>query len=135
NQEINYTAQALSLYDLKSATMAVLLEHMGLIGETHVWDMRIRAPLPGATTACTFEYLVINRNFDPQTFDPTAYVNGTLYTYQIVDNCAVGGTPQSGDAYEEPADATRNALSYTAVATKEAITAGGFYLGLTRDDV
>jgi hypothetical protein len=135
NQEINYTAEALSLYDLKSATMGVLLEHMGLIGETHVWDMRVRQSVVGNASACFFEYVVVNRNFDPQTFNPTAYVNGTLYTYDIVDNCLVGGAPQSGDAFERPADTTQSALTYTAVATKEAIKPGGFFLGLTRDDV
>jgi hypothetical protein len=132
NQQINYTAQALSLYDLKSATMSLLLEHMGLIGETHVYDLRARQALTG-DPACYFEYLVVNRSFDPQTFDPSQYVNGTLYTYQIVDGCLAG--TQVGDAYELPADSTQTALSYTAVATKEAIKPGGFYMGLTRDDV
>lgn len=133
NQQINYSAQALGLYDLKSATLGVMLEHMGLIGETHVWDLRFRSPI-ATTIPCYYEYGVINRNYDPVTFDPTAYVNGTLYTYDIDDNCPVGGNPQSGDAFELPADTTQS-LTYTAVATKEAIKPGGFFLGLTRDDV
>ena len=66
---------------------------------------------------------------------PLRYVNGTLYSYYINDNCPVGGAPQSGDAFELPADATKNfPFNFTAVATKEGLDYGGFYLGLTRDD-
>jgi hypothetical protein len=93
----------------------------------------LRARASVTSIPCYFEYLVINRNFDPVTYVPTAYVNGTLYTFDIVDGCPVG--TQVGDAYERPADTTQTALAYTAVATKEAIKAGGFFLGLTRDDV
>jgi hypothetical protein len=132
NQQVNYSAQALGLFDLKSAVMGAMLEHMGLIGETHVWDLRSRYA-PSTTIPCYYEYIVINRNFDPQTFDPTPYVNGTLYTFQIVDGCPVGRAV--GDAYEQPADTTQNATTFTAVATKEAIMPGGFFLNLTRDDV
>src|SRR5665213_913284 len=35
NQQINYTAQALDLTDLKSFVLSLMLEHMGLNGETH----------------------------------------------------------------------------------------------------
>jgi hypothetical protein len=132
NQQINYSAQALGLFDLKSAVMGALLEHMGLIGETHDYDLRFRYA-PASTIACYFEYAVINRNFDPQTFDPTPYVNGTLYSYQIVDGCPIG--KNVGDAFEQPADTSQSATQYTAVATKEAIMPGGFFLNLTRDDV
>jgi hypothetical protein len=133
NQQINYSAQAMGLLDLKSTTMGALMEHMGLIGETHVWDLRLRATVAGVTIPCYFEYVVINRNFDPLGYDPTPYVNGTLYTYQIVDGCPVG--TQVGDAFEQPADTSQSSTTFTAVATKEAILAGGYFLNLTRDDV
>ena len=133
NQQINYSAQAMGLYDLKSAVMGALLEHMGLIGETHVWDLRTRYTPAGVTIPCYFEYIVINRNFDPQTWQPTAYVNGRLYNYDIVDGCPVGTSV--GDAFERPADTSQAASSFTAVATKESFISGGYYLNLTRDDV
>ena len=132
NQQINYSAQAMGLLDLKSAVMGALMEHMGLIGETHVYDLRVRYA-PASTIPCYFEYIVINRNFDPQTFDPTPYVNGRLYTYQIVDGCPVGTAV--GDAFEQPADTSQSATSFTAVATKESIMSGGYFLNLTRDNV
>jgi hypothetical protein len=132
NQQINYTAQALNMVDLKSVMMGLIIEHMGLIGETHVFDLHERTAIAGAP-ACSFYYAVILRNFDPVTYDPTTYVNGQNYIYQINDACPVG--TQVGDAFEYPADATRNfPFNFTAVATKEALDYGGFYLGLTRDD-
>jgi hypothetical protein len=78
NQVINYTAQALTLLDLKSTVMWLMMEHMGLIGETHVWDLHARTAEPGT---CQFAYIVINRSYDPVSYDPSAYVNGVLYSY------------------------------------------------------
>ena len=132
NQQINYSAQALDMIDLKSGTLGLMLEHMGLIGETHVWDLRVRISEP-APPACAYDYLVINRSFDPDTFTPSPYVNGTLYNYQIGDACPLA--IQVADAIEQPSDAAKYGLLFTAVATKEGLNEGGYYLGLTRDDV
>ena len=68
NQQINYTAQALSLTDLKTTVMSLMIEHMGLLGETHVWDLAYRDPTP---VTCEYGYGVINRNYDPATYNPT----------------------------------------------------------------
>ncbi|MGZ5527291.1 MAG: hypothetical protein ACXWJB_01335 [Limisphaerales bacterium] len=129
NQRINQSAQALNLLDLKSETMFLIIEHMGLMSETHTFDLRQRIAQTGGT--CQFDYVVINRNFDPITWEPTHYVNGLLYTYQIEDLCPVRSV---GDAVEIPVDPT--GIVPTSVAS--AISGqqfGGFYLGLTRDDV
>jgi hypothetical protein len=132
NQQINYTAQALELLDIKSEVMGLIMEHLGLIGETHVFDLNERVAQVGAP-ACYFVYAVLLRNFDPISYDPTTYVNGQNYTYYIDDLCPVG--IQVGDALELPADATTGSFNYTAVATTEgSFIYGGFYLGLTRDD-
>ena len=64
NQQINYTAQALGLRDLKSTVLSLMMEHLGLIGETHVWDLLTRNA-EASSTPCLFEYGIINRNFDP----------------------------------------------------------------------
>jgi hypothetical protein len=129
-EQVNYTAQAGSLLDLKSVVMWLVIEHMGLIGETHVFDLHSRLLPPGAAT-CQYDYLVMNRNYDPVTWNPSDYVNGRYYTYSIWDGCPAG--VQVGDAVELPYD---TALSgFTAVATPEAIQLGGYYLGLTQDDV
>jgi hypothetical protein len=131
NQVINYTAQALVLTDLKSTVMSIMIEHMGLIGETHVWDLRNRVPLPGGQ----FEYTVINSNYDPVTWDPTAYVNGVQYYYSIWDGSLTNGVSVA-DAIENTVDQTSSAqLAYTAVATRYGQQPGGYYLRITRDDM
>lgn len=129
-QQANYSAQAMSLVDLKSITMAIMMEHMGLIGETHVYDLRTRQPVPGN---CQFDYYVINRNYDPVSYDPSDYVNGTLYSYFIGDGCPIG--TDVGDAIEVLPDATKPPSTYTAVATYEGLLIGGFYSGISRDDM
>lgn len=130
NQRINQSAEALNLLDVKSATMFLIIEHMGLMSETHTFDLRQRIAQPNAP-ACFFDYVVITRNFDPITYEPTHYVNGVLYTYQIQDLCPVRTV---GDAVEIPVDPT--AITPTSVASGiQGSRFGGFYLGLTRDDV
>jgi hypothetical protein len=133
NQQINYTAQALQLTDLKSMVLSIMLEHMGLNGETHVWDLHTRNPLPGPPP-CTFIYMVVNRNYDPVTYNPSSYVNGVNYTYQIWDGCS--NAVSVADAIEFPVDGASPAeVTYTAVSTLYAQQAGGYYLGLTYDDM
>lgn len=68
-QQINYTAQALELLDLKSTVLWLMVEHMGLLGETHVWDLLLRSHY--STPTCDYEYYVVNRNYDPITYNPT----------------------------------------------------------------
>jgi hypothetical protein len=129
-EQVNYSAQAMGLVDLKSTMLAAMLEHMGLLGETHVFDLRNRVSTPAT---CVFQYYVINRNYDPVTFNPSYYVNGRLYSYYILELCPA---VQTGDAVETLVDATAVPSTYTAVATKEAILNGGiYYTTLSRDDV
>jgi hypothetical protein len=128
NERINQSAQALNLVDLKSHMMWLIIEHMGLMSETHTFDLHQRIPQPSGN--CQFDYTVIFRNFDPITWEPTHYVNGVLYTYQIEDLCPVRSV---GDAIEMAVNPT--GLVPTSVASKIAQERfGGFYLGLTRDD-
>ncbi|MGA2177348.1 MAG: hypothetical protein ABSH38_20425 [Verrucomicrobiota bacterium] len=129
NEQFNYSAQAMSLLDMKSVVMWLMLEHMGLLGETHVWDLRTR--IPYGTVPCNFDYFVINRSFDPVTYNPSSYVNGRNYAYSIWDGCTAG--IQVADAIETAADATQP--RFTAVATPEGLQLGGFYLNVTRDDM
>src|SRR5208282_965862 len=93
-QQINYTAQALNVLDLKSTVLWLMAEHMGLLGETHVWDLTLR--LHVGVPTCDYDYFVINRNYEPLTHNPTAYVNGRPYGYTIWDGCPVGQA--TGDA-------------------------------------
>jgi len=131
NQQINYTAQALSLTDLKSTVMSLMIEHEGLIGESHVWDLNYRDSTP---TNCWYGYGVINRNYDPVSHEATPYVNGTPVGYWIWDGCSIG--VQTADAIEQTVDGTSLAqYVYSAVATRYGQQVGGYYLGVTRDDI
>lgn len=138
-RRFNHRANALFLYDLKSYVLATLLEQLGVAApERYVWTLRSRVVINNIPV-----YTVIKRNFDPITSQPSAYVNGTLYTYQILQTY-VG--PDTWEAVEFDVDPS--VLSVTSVAGYHidagTVLAGGiyttfspglFYTGLTRDDV
>jgi hypothetical protein len=130
NQQVNYTARALSMMDLKSTVLQLMIEHLGLLGETHVFDLTGEVALGGT---CQYAYIVQVDNYDPVTWNPSTYVNNTRYDYQILDGCSAG--INFADAMEEVYDEPGLAFSPSAVATQEALHIGGFYLGITRDDM
>lgn len=140
----NAKASALFLYDLKSMTMNALIEEMGLAEpDRYTWTLRNRF-LPPGNNCPFYEYLVIKRNFDPVTWEPSSYVNGTLYTYAIIEGCP---TISRADASEVRVDPTQP--GFTAVASRGLFASfldgseadegflryGFFSTGLTRDDV
>lgn len=127
----NYRAQALGLLDLKSAAMSLIVEQLGLAEPVRwTWCLRDRYPIPGLSCP-NMIYHVIRRNFDPVTFEPTAYVNGVLYSYEIIEICT--GPDPLADAYEYQVDPlAQNALS---VAGWPWGAYGAFVTGLSRDDV
>ncbi len=129
DQQINYTAQAMQLIDIKSTVLYLMAEHMGLLGETHVFDLTARTKQ--GPPVCDYEYFVANRNYDPGTAAPSDYVNGHLYSYIIWDGCQAA--VNVGDAIEFPLDTT--GLRYSAVATGNNLQIGAYYLNYTRDDV
>jgi hypothetical protein len=129
-----FDANALYLFDLKSWTLSMLLEQLGLAQPTrYIFVLRQWNPLFSAGPLYENSWpdwvipdYISERNFDPQTFESAQSVNGTLY---------------SGEIYTEgdenflvpfPVDAT--ARSYTAVAD-QALSGGEYYAGLTYDDV
>ncbi len=136
----NYRASALRLQDLKSATLGMMTEELGLASpERYAWTLRDRRVIGNVPY-----YLVIKRNFDPVTWAPSSYVNGVLYTYAIL----LISDPPAWDAVEIPVDPL--AFGFTAVAsdigslittasgtgaTGPGLGWGEFYVGLTRDDV
>ncbi len=125
----NYQASALGLFDLKSATLHYLVEKLGLADPVrYTWTLRARALPPGAQCPA-YDYLVIKRNFDPATWEPTSYVNSTLYSYTILEFCTPG---DFAEAFETRVDALSQ--YYSAVASPN-LWYGSFFTGLTRDDV
>ena len=83
----NYLATTLGLDDLKSWTLELLVEELGLAQpQRFVWTLRNRYAPPPAS--CPFMvYHVIQRNFDPASPQYSSYVNGVLYDYEIFEDC------------------------------------------------
>jgi len=138
---VNYQAQALYLLDLKSETLALMTEQLGLADAVrYVWTLHQRYTPAGAT--CPVEdYTVIQRNFDI-TASPlnqiqySPYVNGELYSYFIYENCdAPGASPPTADALEIPTDPLFNNPPVASGNGEDPLLRGEFYTGLTRDDV
>jgi len=138
---VNYQAQALLLQDLKSTTLALMMEQLGLADAVrYVWTLHNRHTPAGAT--CPVElYMVDQRNFDI-TASPlnqiqySPYVNGELYSYYIFENCgAPGASPPDADALEVVTDPLFNNPPVASGNGEDALYFGQFYTGLTRDDV
>jgi hypothetical protein len=132
SREINYTARALILRDLKTYAMGSIAEQLGLASpERWTWALRGREIGPGPAPT---NYLTIMRNFDPVTYMPSRYVNGTRYTYTVTDGATIS------DAVEIPADPESTLYSFTSVANiidgnDGVLGAGEFFTYLTRDDI
>lgn len=136
-QRYNYRAQALELTDLKSAFLSLMMEQMGLAeAERFVWTLHDREIFCPAPCPVCVEYFTIKRNFDPvfsalDVLQPTSYVNGTLYSYSIIEFCT--SPPATlADAVEFPVDPLAN--TFTSVSSGFS-PVGSYFTGLTRDDV
>lgn len=155
-QRINYQAQALFLSDLKSAAMSLIMEQLGAAQpDRYVWTLHARWHVGTPPCPAGQNYTVVKRNFDPAAsnldqLQSSSYVNGTLYSYRIVEFCQAP-TPYGwlADAVEfnvDPLATTFSAvasgviptpflLGGTALTTLGGLGEGAYYTGLTRDDV
>ncbi|HTI69302.1 MAG TPA: hypothetical protein VMF06_05025 [Candidatus Limnocylindria bacterium] len=135
---INTVAAQLGLYDVKSVTLSVLLEILGLGSpERYTYSMHSR-------NAANNVSIVDIRNFDPINILPSPRVNGTLYTYQVRH---FTGLADFYDAQEIPVDTAQPNLSVVAFADTQIglvdgkifsalyDTQGFYYTGLSRDDM
>jgi hypothetical protein len=124
----NWSAQALNLTDLKSKTLATLLEHLGLTHATrHVFGVRDFAFTNGTLIAQT-----VQRNFDPFNFAPTNRVNRSAYDYVL--QASTNGPAISVTA-EEILTNLYEAFAFDSAVAGHPTPAGMFHPGLTRDDV
>jgi hypothetical protein len=142
SDEVNYQAEALYLYDLKSFTLSVMVEQLGLADAVRYdWALHDRHTPPGATCPVQI-YTVIQRNFDVTTtplnqIQYSPYINGELYSYYIYENCgAPGASPPDADALEVATDPLFNNPPVAGGGNGEdPLYYGEFFTGLTRDDV
>jgi hypothetical protein len=119
----NSVALADNLLDLRSATLSLLLEQLGLASPTaSIYELTWR-PISGGDV-----YQIIVRNYDPTTLTASEYINGIQYIYSIVDCNTIGLNLQ----FAETLPLLGNP-PFTAVAEK----INGFgevFSGLTADD-
>ena len=149
SSRINFTAAQVGMIDLKSYVLVEMMEQLGL-AEPDRWTFCLRdRNIPVGAICPNYIYNVIQRNFDPVTQNYSTYVNGVLYTFNIIDSCPnpPAFTPLNGATTENiPVDPEQVADGLTAVAAGQfgGIPNGGnpnpsllgkFYFGLTRDDV
>ncbi|HWY30169.1 MAG TPA: hypothetical protein VNX46_05420, partial [Candidatus Acidoferrum sp.] len=136
SQQVNFVAQSQSLYDLKSQTLSLLLEHLGLAQPTrYIFVIQQRNPIllsnpPPPESEWTdgpITNYIVQRNYDPQTLNVSTYINETLYSAEIAffTDQSLEIVPILADPILSPNNAV--AAFY--------LESGGFYTGLTYDDV
>ena len=133
---VNHTAAALHLFDLKSATLEMVVTRLGLADpERWTWALHDRVLEP--TLACPFyDFNIIQRNFDPVTLAPSTFVNGNLYSYQIFISCPPALDLSYPQAFlTDPENIYATAVASPKVSMPNILYYGTFHVGLTRDDV
>lgn len=142
----NFQAQALGLLDLKSYTLGIMMEQLGLANPVqYTWTLHDRYQEPGFTCPAGMDYLVVQRNYDYistplNQLQYSPYVNDTLYSYQIIETCvppnplavaSVFAVDPLADTYSPVAAWVED---YPGVDIDLPYW-GDYYTGLTRDDV
>ena len=128
----NFSFAQAGLIDLKSHTMQALMEELGFAEPTrYVWTLRGRLveTIGGVTIT---NYSVVKLNYDPVTLQPSSYVNGQLYDYEVVEPIMVRGLTYA-DAIEV-AISPPSPYAFSAVADF-ALGPGEYFFGLSQDDV
>jgi hypothetical protein len=130
----NHNASVMQLYDLKSAALAYVLEHLGLgspirnIFDLRQWDpVFLTAPYENSWPEGTIPKLIIERNFDPDSLTASHYVNGELYSGKVVEYWP------ASNAIELRVDLDSNDPRAVADNPYWQIN-GTFWSGLSRDD-
>jgi hypothetical protein len=163
-QHYNYTAESLYLTDLKSVTLHCLVEQLGLADPArYSWTLHDRWQSPTPCPIGTY-YLVVQRNFDGisvpslQNLAYSPYVNNELLSYYITEHCTgpppdladtvpyltdptgTGNTPVAANNFEDYESELTFEYSQLLgiipkIPTIYGLQVGGYYTGLTRDDL
>jgi hypothetical protein len=143
----NYTASALDFFDLKSATLPLLLEQMGLAPPTrNIFDLRQFDSVLIDTDESTWPpgtipNLIIERNFDPEVLLPSHSVNGNnfvgmaYYMYSNIWDVNEYAVDPGNDFYNSAVADWRNMDLFYPYGQPLRAVRGVFIPGLTRDDV
>jgi hypothetical protein len=135
-RHVNFQAQALGLIDLKTETLGLMVEQLGLTDPVRYdWTLRERIHVGPIPCPVGMEYWVAQRNYDIVSsplnqLQYSPYVNDILYSYQIVEICT-GPNPL---AVASPFSVDPLAATFSPVASDSTFW-GDYYTGLTRDDM
>ena len=158
-RQLNYQAQALGLFDLKSWTLGLMMEQLGLADPIRYdWTLHDRWHVGNIPCPIGQEYLVVQRNLDTfasamNLLQYSPYVNDVLYSYQILELCSPPAPPDAlavpysvdplADIYSPLASSIGGIVYVTDPITGGLILEtvpginmyGTLYSGLTRDDM
>jgi len=133
-RRVNFRAAALDVISLRAVALNEVIAYMGLSEpERYTWTLRGRRIQDELIT-----YTVLKRNFDPITWEPSSFVNGSLYTYIIEQTWA-----NVWEAVPYLVDPLRPGVTSVAGLgtpgqigdlTPNVFNSGLFVNGLTRDD-
>ncbi|MFO1499408.1 MAG: hypothetical protein U1G07_13600 [Verrucomicrobiota bacterium] len=133
SQRVNHQAEQLGLADVRSFALSSLVENFGLSDPSR-WVFTLRNRW---TDQISTNYYVIKRNFDPDTWQHSSFINGQLWTYTLVADVNDGS---QSFVFTEPVDPlAEGGLLNAPVASggtgNGLLLLGGYWSGLTRDDV
>ena len=121
----NPQAAVLNAYDLRSAILSRLLEHLGLANAFRFqWTLRSRT-----ANATSTNYVLINRNFDPVSLVPSGSINLTQFGYGPIFE---GAYPELETPFE--VKVMKSPFSANSIAGNPP-SSGQSYSSLTYDDV
>ncbi|MGH7993250.1 MAG: hypothetical protein ACREDQ_07030 [Limisphaerales bacterium] len=125
----NYIANAEGLIDLKSETLFLLFQQLGLAQPLrYMFCVHDFSVADGNTNVN-----VILRNFDPFSYAPTNVLNDEFYTSYLIWQTNTNGQVEGVTAYAIPSDPLFQ--NPTVADGLIGTSPGYFYTGLTRDDV
>ena len=138
SRHVNYQAQALGVFDLKSTTLGIMMGQLGLADPVmYIWGIHDRINVGPAPCPADMEYLVVKEISilfpAPRTSFNTRPTSTTRFTLTKLLKTAFLLNPV---AYADPYPVDPLADIYTPVsAWFNSIYWGDYYTGLTRDDV
>ena len=93
---VNTTAQNAQIIDIKSLTLGMLVNHLG-VGNPHRYAFTVRG-MSTNNTGTQVSFNVRLKNYDPLTWQPTDVINGVQYSYRLIHD----SPPQAGGALTAP---------------------------------
>jgi hypothetical protein len=135
------TAQAAGVFDLKSTAVIYMVEALGLANSVRFTWLLNSTNIALRSNEGSGPYdVILQRNFDPMTFEPSSFVNSVRYTYYVGELPEPFFPQGNRDAGELAVDATGGSFrppvsSFFPSLAMPGWREGNYFSALTRDDV